>query len=130
MIKYNPTIQNAKKYLLKLSYSKCKNCGARHYPALLKCNHCGNDCLVIDTFKSIKLISFTKIINNQDHLNRKKPIIIGLLRLNNEINITCEIVDIKYKDLKVGMRLKPVLRIIFKDKLLGYIQYGIKFTKI
>ena len=129
MIKYNPTKQNTKKYLSKLSYSKCKNCGLMHYPALDKCNKCGKDCISIDTFRSIKLISYTKIYHSQKHFDKKKPIIIGLIRLNNELDITGEVVDIKFRDLRTRMQLKPVMRIIFKDKLLGYIQYGIKFTK-
>ena len=130
MIKYNPTIQNTKRYLLELSYSKCTSCKKVYYPSLSQCSLCGKKCKIIDQFKSIKLVSFTKLINNQNHLSRKKPVIIGLVELNNEIDITGEIVDLKYKNLKAGMRLKPVLRIIFKDKLLGYIQYGIKFTKV
>lgn len=130
MDKYNPTLQSAKKYLTSFIYSKCKKCGRSYYPPCNICKDCKSSCTKESNIKTAKLVSYTILYSCQERIDQKKPVVIGLIGINNDIQITSQIVDIDFSKLRIGMKLRPIMRKFFKDKLLGYIQYGIKFTKL
>ena len=56
------------------------------------------------------------------------PYIIGLIELNDGIRVTGQITDTKSEDLKDGMNVKMVFRVLSKNGEEGLIGYGFKFV--
>lgn len=130
MFKYNATNQHTKKYLTRFCYYKCLECknGATFQDKT--CSKCQKSKNPVFEIKEAKLKSYTINYNNQTEIGGRRPLIMGLIIINKEIELTAQIVDTEIKEIKEGIHLQPVLRKLFKDKLLGYIQYAIKFRKI
>ena len=55
---------------------------------------------------------------------------IGIIKLNNDVNIVSQIVDSDLEDIKIGANVKAVFRKILSDGDSGQIYYGYKFKVI
>ena len=57
----------------------------------------------------------------------QEPMIFGLIKLTNGVNVISQIVDIPYESLKEGMKLHALFRRVRNDGESGQIFYGYKF---
>lgn len=95
--------------------TKCKKCGEKFYPPRHDCQNCMNsDMEWIELDKSGELLAFTCINIPGEHfqnftlLNQEKfePIPIGILSLEEEINLMGWLPDADPEELEIGMKLE------------------------
>ena len=110
---------------------ECMDCGTKHFPVTDNCPNCDNNNL--QEYKLAEngtVLHFTTVTNTANEMMFNAPYIIALIELIDGIRITGQIVDCKYEDLKEGMKVRMVFRILAKDGLEGLIRYGYKFSPI
>lgn len=94
---------------LDIEWEKCKKCGFLQHSSHLRCLKCKND-----TFEKIypsgvaKLLSYTILMAPPMEFRDKEHYAIGIVEFNNGIRAMGQIK--RSKDLKIGMKLKPVYK--------------------
>ena len=73
------------------------------------------------------LLSYTLQKESLAGFEDQEPMIFGVLKLENDVRLLAQIVDVSYESLKVGMKLKAVFRKVRVDGESGQIYYGYKF---
>ena len=61
---------------------------------------------------------------------KELPMSIGLIKLDNNVNIVSQIVDSDFEDIKIGANVEAVFRKILSEGDSGQIYYGYKFKVI
>lgn len=74
--------------------------------------------------KEGSVVTFTKIFAAPSGFEHQIPYFVGIIKFKDNSKQTLEIVDAK--DLKIGSKIKTVLRRINQASLEGVIHYGIK----
>jgi len=77
--------------------------------------------------KSGLLISFTKIWQGPAGFETNSPYWVGMVRLKGNQKVTGQIIGNQEEKLKMGVKVKGVLRILNKGNETGVIEYGVKF---
>ena len=109
----------------------CQNCREKSYPITEYCPHCSSEDLEeIKIAREGKILHFTKVSQTAESMMFNTPYIVGLIELNDGIRITGQITDSRYEDLKEGMKIRMVFRVLSKDGKEGLIGYGYKFVPI
>jgi len=104
----------------KLQATRCSRCGTIHYPPRGDCPRClASEIEWVDLEGPGRLVSYTTIyippghfmpdFNNQAPFARfdYRPAPVGIIRLENGIQIMGWIVGVRPEDLQVGLRLRP-----------------------
>ncbi len=73
------------------------------------------------------LLSYTLQKESLAGFEDQEPMIFGVLKLENDVRLLAQIVDVSYESLKVGMKLKAVFRKVRVDGESGQIFYAYKF---
>ena len=77
-----------------------------------------------------KILSWTKIYVPPLGFESQAPYVIVVVKLNSGINYTAQLVDWEEKHLKIGEKVKTVLRRTRDPGEEGVIPYGIKFKPL
>jgi hypothetical protein len=113
----------------RLEAKKCKNCGAILFPPRLICPVCKNR-----SFEDIRLadkgkvVSYTIIRVPPHQYVDQSPYAVGIIKLDDGVKLTGQIVDCDFEDLKIGKRVKVEFRKIYTEGESGIICYGYKFV--
>lgn len=123
-----PQVWRNKKIMYKLTASKCEVCGHISFPYSHYCTKCGSkNVKKVELSGKGTLLSFTVSYQARDGYEKGLPNIIGLIKLDEGIEIVAPIVDADLEKLKEGVKVEATLRRVYTDSYNGLIQYGLKF---
>lgn len=115
----------------RIEATKCKKCGKLFFPPRLICSACKSR-----EFDKVKLsangeiITYTVIHTPPSQFKDISPYAVGIVKLDDGINITAQIVDQKPETIKIGQRVKLEFRRIQKDGDAGVLFYGYKCVPV
>jgi len=110
---------------------KCRGCGKVFYPPRKVCRICRSKNLSEEKLPERgKIISFTVIRTSPKGFERFEPYAVGLIRLENGVQIISQIADCNPSEVKVGMDVEATFRRIKEDEQTGLIEYGYKFRPL
>ena len=126
-----PEVWRNKKYMYRLIASKCEDCNNIDFPYSSYCSRCGSKNVkkIMLSGKGV-LLSFTVNYQQRDGYEKSLPNIIGLIRLDENVEVVAPIVDADLDKLREGMKVEAVMRRVYTDSYNGLIQYGIKFRVV
>lgn len=111
----------------RLEGGKCKNCGFIAFPPRQICPECKKE-----DFESIKLsdkgkiITYTVIRVAPKQFSFQAPYPVAIIELDGGGRITAQITDANLEEVKIGARVRIVLRKIQEEGKDGIICYGYK----
>jgi hypothetical protein len=77
-----------------------------------------------------RLASFTRIRQGPAGFEKQTPYWAGIIEFRNNEKITGQIVGVKGKKLRLGMKVEGVLRRLGAVEKKGVIEYGVKFKVV
>ena len=108
--------------------SICNSCKYESFPNFYNCKKCNSDDISDKEMPNHgKIISYTVSSESMPGFEKELPMSIGLIKLDNNVNIVAQIVDSDLDDIKIGANVKSVFRKILSDGDSGQIYYGYKF---
>ncbi len=113
----------------RMEAGKCKKCGAIHFPSRLICPDCGTR--KFDTIRLAgkgELVTFTIIRVAPTGFKDLTPYAVGIVKMDEGIQVMGQVVDCNPEQLKVGDRLVTQFRRINEEGKTGMIMYGFKFV--
>lgn len=115
----------------RLEAGKCARCGYMAFPPRLVCPVCGNR-----EFENVKLktegelVTFTIIRVPPSAFMDQAPYAVGIVKLDDGVQIMAQIADIELDRIKTGGRYKIEFRKIQSDGHSGIHAYGYKFVPL
>jgi uncharacterized OB-fold protein len=109
----------------------CNRCNEYFFPPRNLCPNCRRGAHLEEyTFKGTgTIVTYTTIHNATDEFERLTPYNLAIIQLDEGPRITGQIVSCSM-DVKIGMRVQPVFRILGKEGDRGIIYYGTKFAPL
>ena len=115
-------------YREKLIGQECLTCGNIQYPPRKTCIRCGSRNLKLKELPRYgKVVTYTLIYYLPEGYDHIKPKAIAIVELANGVRVFSELTDVKPTDIKTGMEVEAVLRLIKKGGSNEPPIYGIKF---
>ena len=115
-----------------LKGTKCQNCGKIRFPRRDFCPVCRRQSVgkVVEynVCREGEVYSFTVIHDSPDCNNRLKPYAVAMVKTDDGVMITAQLVDVDIDKIDIGMRVRAVLRKLDSDGASGVIHYGYKFV--
>lgn len=113
--------------------SKCGNCNKTYFPQRILCPDCHRKSvgkMSEHRFPSEgKVATYTVVHNAPSGFEMQVPYIMAIVKLDEDVSLTAQIVDCKPEDVEIGMTVRAVFRRIGQDGKDGAIHYGYKFIK-
>jgi uncharacterized OB-fold protein len=108
---------------------ECLDCGIKNFPKSEYCVKCSSNNLKEYRIATKgRLLYFTQVTQTAEEMMVYAPYVIGLIELEDSIRVTGQIVDCNLDEVKEGMEVRMVFRILARDGDEGLIRYGFKFT--
>jgi len=114
--------------------SRCKICKTTYYPPRTVCPKCkearhgGGPVMQMEQFSGNGYVrSFTTIHVGPQDFKDQTPYTMAIIKMDEGPRITGQVIDCDKEDIKIGMRVKAVLRRIRQEGETGVIYYGYKF---
>lgn len=109
----------------------CNSCNEYFFPPRNLCPNCRRGAhLESHAFKGTgTIITYTTIYNATDDFERLTPYNLAIIQLDEGPKITGQIVS-SQQEVKIGMRVRAVFRILGKEGERGIIYYGTKFAPL
>lgn len=113
----------------RMEAGKCTKCGSIQFPARLICPDCG-----AKTFETIRLsgkgelLTYTITRVAPSSFVDLAPYAVGIVKLDEGINVMGQITDCNPEELKIGDRLTTQFRRVNEEGKTGMIIYGYKFV--
>ncbi|MGB3943601.1 MAG: Zn-ribbon domain-containing OB-fold protein [Methanothrix sp.] len=107
----------------------CKNCDEYYFPPRTICPTCRREARMEDhKFGGEgKVVTYTTIYNATDDFKRQTPYNLAIIELAEGPRLTGQVIC-SPSEIEIGMRVKPVFRILGRDGDRGIIYYGTKFV--
>lgn len=113
----------------KLEANKCVKCKKIFFPPRIICPECKSRKLEKTKLKEAgKLVTYTIIRVPPKQFVDQAPYVVGIVKLDDGVQIIGQIVDCEFEDLKIGKRVKIEFRKIFEEGESGILCYGYKFV--
>lgn len=113
----------------RLEAGKCSKCNTIVFPQRIICPECGNRKFTTQSLSGKgKLVSFTIIRIAPGGFEDLAPYAVGIVELEEGVNILTQITDCNPEDLKTGDPLVAKFRRINEDGKTGMIYYAYKFV--
>lgn len=113
----------------RLEAAKCADCGKILFPARIICPQCKSiNFETINLTGKGELLTYTIIRVAPEGFTDQVPYAIGIVKLEEGINITAQITDCDPETLKIGDKLVTEFRRINEEGKTGMILYGYKFV--
>jgi hypothetical protein len=115
-----------------LAANRCGNCGKVFFPPRAVCSDCHRKSL--GKMEPLKLkgegevYSYSVVHEVPSHFEMLKPYVVAMVRLDEGVMLTSQLIDVDPKEVQVGMRVRTTLRRIGEDGPAGVIYYGYKFA--
>ncbi len=111
----------------RLEGQKCSGCGKLHFPPRLICDGCGGrEFEAVDLPRQGKLLTWTVIHVAPPEYDLETPYVVGIVELEGDLRLTCQVVDCDPEEPAVGAPVELVFRRIKEDNAADIIQYGYK----
>jgi scaffold protein (connect acetoacetyl-CoA thiolase and HMG-CoA synthase) len=109
----------------------CKSCEEYYFPPRNVCPNCRRAAdLEEHVFKGNgTIVTYTTIYNATEEFERMTPYHLAIIQLDEGPKVTGQVISSK-EGVKIGMRVRPVFRILGKEGDRGIIYYGTKFAPI
>ena len=111
---------------------KCGKCGKIFFPKRSICPECRRASVGKMEPYMLKdrgeVFTYSIIHETPFENNNIKPYAVAMIRTDDNVLITAQLVDAELEKIKIGMRVRAVLRKIGEDGPDGVITYGYKFT--
>lgn len=117
-----------------LAANRCNNCGKVFFPPRAVCSVCHRKSL--GKMEGIKLkgegevYSYTVVHEAPSHFEILKPYVVAIVKMEEGVMLTSQLINVDPKEVKVGMRVCAKLRRIGEDGAAGVIYYGYKFAPV
>ncbi len=112
--------------------SKCPECGKVFFPKRSMCPQCRRASIGKMAEYRVEgkgtVYTYSIVYDAPAANKRMKPYAVGMIRTDDGVLLTAQIVDANLEDIKIGMRVQAVLRKIDEDGPSGVIHYGFKFA--
>ena len=111
----------------RMEAEKCKKCGKIYFPPRVICPECKSQ-----DFEQVKLkdegtlLTYTVIRVGPSQFVNQTPYAMGIVKLDDGVNILTQIVDCEPDQILTGMKLKLEFRKIQQDGDAGILCYGYK----
>jgi len=108
---------------------KCLDCENISFPKSEVCTKCSSS--NIDEYKLANtgtLLYYTRVTQTAHEMMEYTPYFVGIVELDDTIKVTGQIVDCNPEEIKDGMSLRMVFKILARDGDEGLIRYGFKFA--
>ncbi|MBC7079248.1 MAG: Zn-ribbon domain-containing OB-fold protein [Methanothrix sp.] len=107
----------------------CKSCGEYYFPPRTLCPNCRRTGQMEEhSFRGTgTVITYTTIYSGTEDFERLTPYNLAIIQLDEGPKLTGQVVCSPEK-MKIGMRVRPVFRILGKEGERGIIYYGTKFA--
>ena len=111
----------------RLEAGKCKSCGKILFPPRLICPNCkSKEFDKTRLSEKGKVVTFTVIRVGPEQFSTQTPYVVGILELQEGVQIMSQIVDCKPEDVEIGKSVKLVFRKIQEEGKTGILCYGYK----
>lgn len=111
----------------RLEAEKCNQCGYIAFPPRLICPECKSKEFSMITLKPEgKILTYTIIQIPADQFATQAPFAVGIIETTDGARLTAQIVDCKPEEVKIGGKVKLMLRRVQKEGNAGILQYGYK----
>ncbi len=118
----------------KLQGSKCPVCGKIYFPARSLCPHCRRASIgkmeKYNVSRTGEIYTFSVIHDAPECNNKQKPYVVAMIKTDDGVMISAQVVDVDIDKVMIGMRVRAVLRKLDTDGASGVIHYGYKFVPI
>lgn len=115
-----------------LKGTKCTNCGTVFFPRRDFCPKCRRAGIgkieEYDVARTGEVYTFSVIYDAPSANNMIKPYAVVMVKTDDGVMVTGQLVDVSIDDVKIGMRVRAVLRRLDADGAAGVIHYGFKFV--
>jgi uncharacterized OB-fold protein len=109
--------------------AKCAACGKIHFPPRLVCSGCRGTTFTRTTLAPEGVVeTFTIIRVPPTGFGAETPYAVGIIRLDDGVKVTAQIVDVDLAGLQIGQRVRVEFRRVQKDGEAGIICYGYKYV--
>ncbi|MBD3162304.1 MAG: transcriptional regulator [Candidatus Eisenbacteria bacterium] len=111
--------------------AKCVKCGEVFFPPRLVCNGCGGREFTKQTLEPNGSVeTFTIIQVAPTGFEDQAPYAVGVIKLDDGVKLTAQIVDCDPESLAVGDRVRLEFRRVQQDGESGILCYGYKFVPV
>ena len=114
----------------RLEAAKCKKCGFVFFPPRLVCPDCGGRGVRAGRSSPTPARSSPtrSSASPPQPFEDQAPYAVGIVELDDGVQLTAQVVDCDFAELKIGMRVRLEFRKISEDGEAGVIYYGYKFV--
>lgn len=107
---------------------ECPHCKTKIFPPRDVCPACEKQAKVPFAFSGRgEVYSFSAVHAPPEGFEKYAPYVVALVRLDEGPLVTAQLTDVHERDVKVGMRVEMVTRVMREDGDRGMIVYGYKF---
>ncbi len=118
-------------YHYRLIGSRCERCGRIYYPPRRICPACkSREFEEMELSGRGRLVTFTVIRSPPKGYERYAPYVVGMVRLEEGVNVVSQVVDCPIEEVRIGMRLEATFRKVAEDGEDGIVMYGLKFRPV
>jgi len=115
-----------------LEGSKCPVCGKIYFPSRSLCPHCRRQSLgkmePYAVCREGEVYTFSIIHEAPECNNDIKPYAVAMVKTDDGVMISAQLKDVEPENVRIGMKVRAVLRKIDCDGPTGVIHYGFKFV--
>lgn len=109
--------------------AQCDACGQVHFPPRLVCRQCkGRKFTKTNLAATGAVETFTVIRVAPSGFGDEAPYAVGVIRLDDGVKVTAQIVDCDLESLAIGDRVRLEFRRVQQDGASGILCYGYKFV--
>ncbi len=117
-----------------LKGTKCTNCGTIYFPRRDFCPKCrrasiGN----VEEYAVVRtgeVYTYSIVYEAPAANDMLKPYVVVMVRTDDGVMVTGQLVDVNIEDVAIGMRVRAVMRKLDTDGESGVIHYGFKFVPV
>lgn len=111
--------------------ASCDACGKIHFPPRLVCSSCRGTRFSRTTLAPEGAVeTFTIIRVPPTGFTAETPYAVGIVRLDDGVKVTAQIVDADLDELRIGQRVRVEFRRVQKEGEAGLLCYGYKFVPV
>ncbi|MHA1953904.1 MAG: Zn-ribbon domain-containing OB-fold protein [Candidatus Heimdallarchaeaceae archaeon] len=108
---------------------KCLDCKNKSFPKSEVCTKCsGSNLEEYKLANTGKLLYYSQVTQTAQEMMEYTPYVLGIVELDDSIKVTGQIVDCNLDEVKEGMLVRMVFRVLARDGDEGLIRYGFKFA--
>jgi len=113
---------------------RCGSCDRIFFPPRMVCPECHRKS--IGRMERIKLkgegevYSFSVVHDSPSQFELLKPYVVAMVRLDEGIMVTGQVIDVDPSEVSIGMRVRTTLRRLGEEGPGGVIHYGYKFIPV